>query len=162
MVADRQGRRHEGRVGFEAAGIDAAFVRAAPVHRQEILAAANRHGTSHRLARCSDMSEVGEDRSDRPAVHTAPLTRNGYWQSDRFRGQPPHSQHLALLLPARYLWSQVPNSYRTWIKVSAGASNISRGIFALQSISPISAKSRQRFCRIRPWECINIFQGKPR
>ena len=52
------------------------------------------------------------------------------------------------------IFSEVPNSYRTWIKASAGASNTSRDTFALQLISPMSAKSRQRFCRIRPWECI--------
>jgi hypothetical protein len=32
---------------------------------------------------------------------------------------------------------EVPNSYRTWIKASAGAFNTSRDTFALQSISPM-------------------------
>jgi hypothetical protein len=91
------------------------------------------------------------------------LTRNGHWQRDRFRSQRRTHRIARFYWQRRYgIFSEVPNSYRTWIKASAGASNTSRDTFALQSISPMSAKSRQRFCRIQPWECSNIFQGKPR
>jgi hypothetical protein len=40
---------------------------------------------------------------------------------------------------------EVPKSYRTWIKASAGAFNTSRDTFALQSISPMNREVAAAF-----------------
>jgi hypothetical protein len=58
--------------------------------------------------------------------------------------------------------TEVPDSYRTWIKASAGASNTSRDAFALQSISPMS---REVAATLLPHPALGMqeyFQGKPR
>src|SRR5260370_33563919 len=50
----------------------------------------------------------------------------------------PHPPHLALYGQRRYgTFIEVPNSYRTWIKASAGTSHTAPDSIAVQSISPM-------------------------
>ena len=68
------------------------------------------------------------------------------WQRERFRGKRPTHCISRFYWQRRYaIFIEVPNSYRTWIKASAGASNTSRDTFALQSISPMSREVAATF-----------------
>jgi hypothetical protein len=74
------------------------------------------------------------------------LTRNGHWQRERFRSQRGIHRISRFYWQRRYdMFIEVPNSYRTWIKASAAASNASRDTFALQSISPMSREVAATF-----------------
>jgi hypothetical protein len=73
-----------------------------------------------------------------------PIT--GHWQRERFRSQRRIHRISRFYWQRRYgIFVEVPNSYRTWIKASAGASNTSRDTFALQSISPTSREVAATF-----------------
>jgi hypothetical protein len=88
-------------------------------------------------------------------------TGTGRWQRERFRSQRRIHRISRFYWQRRYgIFIEVPNSYRTWIKASAGASNIFRDTFALQSISPMSREVAATFLPHPALGMQEYFSGK--
>jgi hypothetical protein len=86
------------------------------------------------------------------------------WQRERFRSQRPIHRISRFNWQRGYgIFIQVPNSYRTWIRASAGAlPTPPEETFALQLISPMS---REVVATFLPYPALGMqqyFSGEPR
>jgi hypothetical protein len=88
--------------------------------------------------------------------------RTDIGQRERFHSQRRTHRISRFYWQRRYgMFIEVPNSYRTWIKASAGASNTSRDTFALQSISPTSREVAATFLPHLALGMQDYFSGDP-